>query len=153
MKSMGISFTSYDQNDLSLFVKFPIDSSTITCLTDVNWGSQDQSKPHPTQNEEIDLFKSRSISGYLIWLSGPLHWVSKQQTITARSSAEAEIYATDECTKQLIHLSFLIKGFHLINNIMKPPTAIYNDNTACVNWSKSKDQGITPSSNEGKCST
>jgi hypothetical protein len=137
-KSMGISFTSYDRHDLSSFVKFPIDSSTITCLTDANWGPQDQSKPHPTQNEEIDLFKSRSISGYLIWLGGPLHWVSKRQTITARSSAESEIYATDECTKQLIHLSFLIEGFHLINNIMKPPTPIYNDNAACVNWSKSK---------------
>jgi hypothetical protein len=89
-------------------------------------------------NPEIDLFKSRSISGYLIWLSSPLHWVSKRQTITARSSAEAEIYTTDKCTKQLIHLSFLIEGFHLINNILKPPTAIYNDNAACVNWSKSK---------------
>jgi deoxyuridine 5'-triphosphate nucleotidohydrolase len=137
-KAMGISFTSYDRENLSSFVKFPIDSSSITCLTDANWGPQDQSKPNPAQNEEIDLFKSRSISGYLIWFGGPLHWVSKRQTITARSSAEAEIYATDECTKQLIHLSFLIKGFHLINDIMKPPTAIYNDNAACVNWSKSK---------------
>jgi hypothetical protein len=76
-KSMGISFTSYNRNDLSSFVKFPIESSTITCLTDANWGPQDQSKPNPAQNEEIDLFKSRSISGYLIWLGVPLHWVSK----------------------------------------------------------------------------
>jgi hypothetical protein len=137
-KTMGISFTSYDRDQLSSFVKFPINSSTVTCLTDTNWGPQDQSTPSPTNNEDLDIFKSRSISGYLIWLGGPLHWVSKRQSITARSSAEAEIYATDECVKQLQHLSFLVEGFHLHEEIMKSPTAVYNDNAACVNWSKSK---------------
>ena len=36
------------------------------------------------------------MSGYLITLNGPLHQQAKRQTITARSSAEAEIYAADE---------------------------------------------------------
>jgi hypothetical protein len=34
-------------------------------------------------------------------LFGPLHWFSKHQSVTAGSSAEAEIYATDECVKFL----------------------------------------------------
>ncbi len=46
-KSMGMSFTSYNRNDQSSFIKFPIASLTITGLTDANWGPQDQSKPNP----------------------------------------------------------------------------------------------------------
>ena len=69
-------------------------------LPDANWGPQDASNPKlDKQYPDLDLFKSRSNSGFLIWRSGPLHWSSKRQTLTARSSAEAEIYATDECVK------------------------------------------------------
>jgi hypothetical protein len=135
-KSKGILFSSKNRNNLESFVKFPIPSEQLTSLTDANWGPQDQSKPTPENIEEIDLFKSRSISGYLIWLGGPVHWMSKRQSITARSSAEAEIYATDECTKQLIHLSYIIEGLDLTNEFLSTPTPIYNDNSACVCWSK-----------------
>jgi hypothetical protein len=135
-KEKGIVFTSKNRPKLESFVKFPIPSDEITSMTDANWGPQDQSKPTQSNMEELELFKSRSISGYLIWLGGPVHWTSKRQSITARSSAEAEIYATDECTKQLIHLSYLIEGLELTNDLMHPPTTIYNDNSACVCWSK-----------------
>jgi hypothetical protein len=135
-KTKGILFTSRNRVKLESFVKFPIAPDTVTTMTDANWGPQDQSKPNDNNQEELDLFKSRSISGYLIWLGGPIHWISKRQPITARSSAEAEIYATDECTKQLIHLSYLVDGLDLTNDIMGPPTIIYNDNSACVCWSK-----------------
>ena len=66
---------------------------------------------------------------------GPLHWMSKRQSITARSSAEAEIYATDECIKSLAHISYIIDGFDLKDSIMPSPTIVYNDNSACVQWS------------------
>jgi deoxyuridine 5'-triphosphate nucleotidohydrolase len=135
-KSKGILFSSKQRSKLETFVKFPISPNEVTGLTDANWGPQDQSKPTPTNNADLELFKSRSISGYLIWLGGPVHWISKRQSITARSSAEAEIYATDECTKQLIHLSYIIEGLNLTDDIMQPPTMVYNDNSACVCWSK-----------------
>lgn len=135
-KQKGILFTSKDRKKLTSFVKFPMDPNQIVALCDANWGPQDQSKPNPSKPQELDIFKSRSMSGYLLWLGGPVHWTSKRQSITARSSAEAEIYATDECTKQLIHISYIIEGFHLIEEIMKPPTIIFNDNNACVCWSK-----------------
>jgi len=90
--TLGITFSSHHNTTLASFVKFPI--------SDANWGSQDASIPKSTNPiQEIELFKSRSISGFLIWLGGPLHWISKRQTITTHSSAEAEIYAIDECTK------------------------------------------------------
>jgi hypothetical protein len=76
------------------------------------------------------------LSGFLIYFGGPVHWVSKRQTITARSSAEAEIYATDECTKCLLHLHQIVDGLHLTSEVMSLPTTVYNDNAACVNWSK-----------------
>jgi hypothetical protein len=133
-KSKGIMFSSTPNTQLSAFVKFPIDTQ-ITSMCDANWGPQDQSKPQPNEKRQLELFKTRSISGFLLWFGGPMHWVSKRQAITARSTAEAEIYATDECTKALQHVSFLIDGLNLRNTYMKAPTTIYNDNKACVDWS------------------
>ena len=132
-KSMGIAFHSRVNSNLSSFVKFPIDPQTTTPFTDANWGPQDQSKPKPN-DPPLELFKSRSLSGFIIWTNGPLHWMSKRQTITARSSAEAEIYATDECVKYLIYLRQLFTDLKLNKHFMKGPTRIYNDNAACVQW-------------------
>ena len=66
-----------------------------------------------------------------------MHWVSKRQSITARSSAEAEIYATDECVKQLQHLAFIIEEIGVTDLIMPKPTTVYNDNAACIKWAHS----------------
>ena len=69
-------------------------------------------------------------------MNGPIHWISKRQTITARSRAESEIYATDECIKALLHVNHLITGLELDKELMPQPTIVYNDNAACVAWSK-----------------
>jgi dUTPase len=134
-KTLGISFHSDQNSILESYVKFPVPDG-ITSMCDANWGPQDQSRPVPNETRTLDLFKSRSLSGFLIYFGGPMHWISKRQTITARSSAEAEIYATDECTKCLIHLHQIVDGLELTNDIMSLPTTIYNDNAACVNWSR-----------------
>ena len=107
-------------------------------MCDANWGPQDQSVPKQYQpQKQLPLFQSRSVSGYLLWLGGPLHWISKRQSITARSSAESEIYATDECCKALIHSSMLVAGLDLAKEYMPHPTSLYNDNQACIVWSRS----------------
>ena len=67
--------------------------------------------------------------------NGPIMWSSKRQRITARSSAEAEIYATDECVKCLQHLRHIRQDLHLPHS--SDPLPIYNDNQACVQWSHS----------------
>ena len=134
-KSLGISFSSKIQQKLESHVKFPV-NDPITGLCDANWGPQDQSKPRVNETRTTPLFTNRSLSGFLIYFSGPLHWVSKRQTITARSSAESEIYATDECTKCLLQLHHIVDGLGLVDELMKPPTVIYNDNAACVTWSR-----------------
>jgi hypothetical protein len=136
-KTLGISFSSKQQNKLESHVKFPIDPTTVTSLCDANWGPQDQSKPRKHETRQVELFTSRSLSGHIVYLSGPLHWQSKRQRITARSSAESEIYATDECTKCLLHIHQLLQGWNIHDQVMPQPTSIYNDNAACVVWSKS----------------
>ena len=75
------------------------------------------------------------MSGFLQWLNGPLHWVSKRQTITARSTAESEIYATDECTKNILHIRHIFEDLDLLTTFCPSATPIYNDNQACVTWS------------------
>ena len=71
-------------------------------------------------------------------LHGPLHWISKRQKTTARSSAEAKIYATDACVKDLLQIRLILKDFELDKEIIKDKMTIFNDNMACVQWSKNK---------------
>ena len=134
----GITFTSHKQSHIESFIKFPIpDSPSVIALTDANWGPQDQSRPTSTRTyPDLQLFKTRSISGFIIWGHGPIHWVSKRQTLTARSSAEAEIVATDECTKFLLFLRNLCDDIQISSILFPTTTTIYNDNTACIKWSK-----------------
>jgi hypothetical protein len=76
-------------------------------MSDVNWGPQDASLNSSIQ--DVPLFISRSMSAFYVDLFGPLHWLSKCQTVTAGSSAEAEIYATNECVKFLLELHQLLE--------------------------------------------
>ena len=137
-KTRGITFSNKSNNKLSSYVNFPIVDDIATALTDANWGPQDQSivSTHIKATKQLDLFKTRSMSGYILWLNGPIHWVLKRQTYTARSSAKAEIYATDECAKQIKYLSLILHDINLKDTFMKQATPIYNDNQACVLWAQ-----------------
>ena len=120
------------------FVKFPINPDQIHPFSNANWGLQDASLTKSSKPpQQIDLFKSWSISGFLIWLGGPLHWVSKRQSITARSSAEAEIYAMDKYTKCMQHLTNILHDLHLFHCFTDngSPIPIQNDNDVAVQWS------------------
>jgi len=138
-KQFGITFNSNTDISISSFVHFPINSKEITGITDANWGPQDQSKPIPGKiYPKLDIFKSRSISGHLITFHGPLHWSSKRQKVTARSSAEAEIYATDHCVRDILYLRNIMTDLNLLDETFATKTPVYNDNMACVMWSQSK---------------
>ena len=64
---LGIKFSSSSCSDIESFVQFPLDPTKLKGLTDSNWGPQDQSVPHPNDDPiQLDLFKSRSIAGYVI---------------------------------------------------------------------------------------
>jgi len=73
---------------------------------------------------------------FYIDLLGPVHWMSKRQKVTAASSAEAEINATDECCKFLLDLAQILDFLDVQHIFMPSTTIIYNYNKACVEWSK-----------------
>lgn len=130
----GIAFDSSTRPILKSYNRFQIDP--LQTLTDVNWGAQDQSvssKPQTTP-----LFKSPSMSVHIIHLYGPLRWQSKRQTITVRSSAEAEIYATEECVRELTYIRKVFKDLNLIKTFMNKPVPILNDNMTCVQWCRNR---------------
>jgi hypothetical protein len=74
------------------FLHFPLPHQVLS-MSDANWGPQDNS--HTKLQTELPLFVSRSMSTFYVDFLGPLHWISKCQTVTAGSSVEAEIYATN----------------------------------------------------------
>jgi hypothetical protein len=76
------------------------------------------------------------MSAFYIDLLGLIDWMSRRQKVTAASSAKAEIYATNECVKFLLELVQILE-FLGVKDILVPETnTIYNDNCACVEWSK-----------------
>jgi len=133
-KKLGIYFTSTKRSTLETFLHFPLPSNQLLSMSDANWGPQDASI---TQHSvELPLFASRSMSAFYVDILGPVHWLSRRQSITAASSAEAEIYATDECVRFLLDLSQLLDFLDVKDIFMPSTTTIYNDNRACVQWSK-----------------
>jgi hypothetical protein len=109
-KQLGLYFTSLRSSTMESFLHFPVQESLLS-MADANWGPQDASIK---KTSELPLFVSQSMSAYYIDLYGPLHWLSKCQTITTSSSAEAEIYATDECVKFLLELVKLLDIGHFV---------------------------------------
>ena len=132
-KNLGIYFTSVKRATLESFLHFPL-PATVLSMSDANWGPQDATQTK--RNTELPLFASRSMSAFYIDLLGPIHWLSKRQSVTAGSSAEAEIYATDECVKFLIELDQIFRFLQVHHLFMPGTNIVYNDNQACVNWSK-----------------
>jgi hypothetical protein len=132
-KTLGIYFTSRKRSKLESFLHFPLPSQVLS-MSDANWGPQDASVSKRTQ--ELPLFASRSMSAFYFDLLGPLRWCSKRQAVTAASSAEAEIYATDECVKFLLELVQILEFLGVRHQFMPPTNIIFNDNQACVQWSK-----------------
>jgi len=132
-RNLGIYFTSLGSSTLESFLHFPLPHPLVS-MSDANWGPQDaSSKKLPDQ----PLFVSRSMSAFYVDLFGPLHWLSKRQTVTAGSSTEVEIYATDECVKFLLELVQLLEILDVKQSFMPSTNMIYNNNKACINWSKS----------------
>jgi hypothetical protein len=133
-KTLGTYFTNRKHPVLESFLHFPV-APKVMSMSDANCGPQDTSQSRGSM--QLPLFASRSMSAFYIDLLGPLHWLSKRQSVTAGSSAEAEIYATNECIKFLLELVQIMEFLQVKHIFMSSTNTIYHDNQACVNWSKS----------------
>jgi hypothetical protein len=133
-KNLGIYFTSSKRPIMESFLHFPLPNQLLS-MSDANWGPQDATKSNLSR--DLPLFISRSMSAFFIDLFGPLHWMSKRQSVTANSLAEAEFYATNECVKFLLELVQIFEFLNIKELFMPGTNTIFNDNQACVNWSRS----------------
>ncbi len=145
----GIAFHSNANTSASAYVHFPFhhdieayndalpptaaEQSELTAYSDACWGSQLGNTT--LIGTQIEMFKLRSMSGYMIVRAGgPIAWASVRQERTSRSSCEAEVRATDECTKEVLSVRLRGADIGLTDNAMATP--IHNDNQGCVDWCK-----------------
>lgn len=138
-KGHGIVFDSRQHTSITSFIHFPLDTSKLHGICDANWAPQDQSRPKDNKHyDDLPLFKTRSISGHFIIIQGPVHWMPKRQKTTARSSAEAEIYATDACVKDLLQIRLILQDLNVDKIFIKDKMTLFNDNMACINGVRRK---------------
>lgn len=78
----------------------------------------------------MDPHSRRSTSGGIVFLNGgPVTWSSKLQKIVALSTAEAEIIAATDITKEIIHLRLMLAEIGVRDS---RPVQIHEDNQACI---------------------
>jgi len=127
-KTLGIYFTSRRRCTLEAFLHFLLPPLVLS-MSDANWGPQHASSSK--LSHDFPLCISRYMLAFYIDLLGPLHWISKRQKVTAASSAEAEIYATNECVKFLLELVQILEFLEVKHLFMPSTNIVYNDK-----WSK-----------------
>ena len=135
---LGLLFSSRHNSTLEGFVFFPVQgplSSEVIAFADANWGPQDASRPSPTNIREISLDETKSICGHIMFYGGaPIFWASQKEPRTSGSSCEAEIRATNMCTKSVLWFRHILSDLGLLSS--SHPTPIYNDNRGAVDWAK-----------------
>ena len=146
----GISFHSNSSNTLQAFNHFPnhhdkeaysdatppspSEIHELTAFCDANWGGQFGNAVE--DGTPLELFKYRSLSGFLICRNGgPIAWRAIRQNQTAQSSCEAEVVATNECTTELLHVKLRAQDLDMADSYNR--ITIYNDNQAAVGWCSS----------------
>lgn len=147
--SHGIAFHSASASSTEAYVHYPFPHDAeayhdatppptdqmhlMTGFSDANLGSQiGNSVP---DGVEVEMFKYRSMSGFLIMrCGGPIAWKAVRQERCSRSSCEAEIRAVDEATKEILSLRYRCDDMGLPD--ASSPTLLFNDNRGTVDWAK-----------------
>eukprot|EP00957_Ditylum_brightwellii_P049720 3770463-Ditylum_brightwellii.AAC.2 len=122
--AQGVASSSDHSFSLTSFFNVPFAEDHLAAFCDANWGPQDQSqKSSPIK---IPLEKLCSV--------GPITWGYEHQTATALSICEAEVCATNTCSKDVIHLRNVATDLSLPDVPCSSP--VFNDGHACVDWCK-----------------
>jgi len=118
--NLGIEYNFRDENSLRLEV-----------YADASWGSDQK-------------YKSRSQSGYVVYLGGgPVDWKSKMQATVAASSAESEYISTFHSCRNIVYFRELLKELEITQT---GSTIIWQDNKACI--AMSKNAGVNHNNNK-----
>ena len=77
-------------------------------------GSQRRIGARPVKTTQTPRYLQVAFSvGVHSMADGPLHWISKRQSITTRSSTESEIYATEKYFKILHNIVNILEEMDL----------------------------------------
>ena len=133
----GLNFSHAASNKLlEGFTQIPISDDVVpTAFADANWGPQDASHPTEANIRKVSIMETRSVCGFVTFMGGgPVQWKAFKEERNSRSSCEAEIKATDECTKSI---QFFRNVLADIGFPQETPTPVYNDNKGAIDWSAS----------------
>ena len=98
----------------------------VTAYCDANYGDD-------RETEGLDE-KWKSQGGYITYIAdSPVSWRSRRHKSRALSSMEAEYMEASEAAKEVLFLRVLLKE---LNFDMKEPSIMYEDNKACISFSK-----------------
>eukprot|EP00956_Cyclotella_meneghiniana_P035945 scaffold119809_cov102-Cyclotella_meneghiniana.AAC.2 len=148
----GISFHSSAHNTLQAFNHFPhhhdkeaytdatppspAECHQLTGFSDASWGGQFGNAV--ADGTPLELFKYRSLSGYIICCAGgPITWKAIRQEKTANSSCVAEINATHECVNDLLSVKHRAMAMDLGFPDAFERITVYNDNKSACDWAAS----------------
>eukprot|EP00956_Cyclotella_meneghiniana_P031541 scaffold83108_cov73-Cyclotella_meneghiniana.AAC.5 len=146
----GISFHSSAHNTLQAFNHFPhhhdkeaytdatppspAECHQLTGFSDACWGGQFGNAV--ADGTPLELFKYRSLSGYIICCAGgPITWKAIRQEKTANSSCVAEINATHECVNDLLSVKHRAMDLGFPDAFER--ITVYNDNKSACDWAAS----------------
>ncbi len=88
----------------------------LTGYVDASWGSETDDR--------------KSVTGYVMTLAGgPVAWMSKRQSITAQSTAEAEYVAASSATSEVLYLRKLLSELGMPQ---MSATTLFEDNQPCI---------------------
>ena len=122
---LGLLFSSRHNSTLEGFVFFPVHGPRISemiAFADANWGPQDASRPTLANTREISLDETKSICGHIMFYAGaPIYWSSHKEPRTSGSLCEAEIRATNMCTKLVLWFCHVMGDLGLLSSSLPTP--------------------------------
>ena len=117
----------FHTRDKCIHIKPDKNDFVLSAFSDANWCD-------PRGGGDVVDDKYKPQYGFVVFVSGvPVAWTSRRMQSRARSSMESEYYAADETCKEVLFWRDLLDE---IGHKQTKPTQIYEDNMACIAYSK-----------------
>jgi len=117
----------YHTRDKCIHIKPDKNDFLLSAFSDANWCD-------PRDGGDVVDDKYKPQYGFVVFVSGvPVAWTSRRMQSRARSSMESEYYAADETCKEVLFWRDMLDE---IGCTQTKPTHIYEDNKACIAYSK-----------------
>ena len=135
-RDLGLRYCRYPNNHVVRFESFESHSTASPADRSQKWNEGTPEFDPGLQENYSDAsyggsYDGRSVTGFVFLLcGGAVKWGSKLQAVTALSTAESELYAVTEATKEALFLRTLLS--ELGHSDLSKPARMYEDNSACI---------------------